>query len=317
MLMRFLIALALAAPLFAQTCTFVVTPANFSIDAAANFTGSVLVTQTPGSACGSYVATTQDKWLHITSPVGGAPGSSVTFIADANLSAAQRTGGMIIGLQSVTVTQAGANCAFGMMPAKQSFPVGGGPGVFSVQANCSWQAASNVAWVGVSASGISDTTVNYSVAANACMDGRSGIITLATSLANPPTLAVTQDGSPGNISLSAYSATVGPADSVGRIRVTTGDVCNWSATTDVNWIQITVGASGTGNGGISYHLLENTSAQRTGSIHVGALAYTITQQAPGPPPVVLSSVTNAANYNTDAVSPGEIVALFGANMGPA
>jgi uncharacterized protein (TIGR03437 family) len=28
-------------------------------------------------------------------------------------------------------------------------------------------------------------------------------------------------------------------------------------------------------------------------------------------------VSNAANYNTDAVSPGEIVALFGDNMGPA
>jgi uncharacterized protein (TIGR03437 family) len=32
---------------------------------------------------------------------------------------------------------------------------------------------------------------------------------------------------------------------------------------------------------------------------------------------VLSSVANAANYNADAVSPGEIVALFGTNMGPA
>jgi uncharacterized protein (TIGR03437 family) len=85
----------------------------------------------------------------------------------------------------------------------------------------------------------------------------------------------------------------------------------------VNWIQITVGATGTGNGGISYHLLENTTAQRVGSIHVGALLYTITQQAPGLPAPVLSSVTNAANYNADAVSPGEIVALFGTNMGPS
>ena len=32
---------------------------------------------------------------------------------------------------------------------------------------------------------------------------------------------------------------------------------------------------------------------------------------------MLSSVSNAANYNADAVSPGEIVALFGSNLGPA
>ena len=157
------------------------------------------------------------------------------------------------------------------------------------------------------------------MAANTCVAARSGTITLQqTNLPKPPTLAVTQDGSPDNISLSAYSATVASAASDGRITVTTGDVCNWSATTDVSWIQITFGATGTGNGGISYHLLENTAAsQRAGGIHVGALTYTITQQAPAAPPVVLSSVSNAANYGTDAVSPGEIVALFGDNMGPA
>src|ERR1035438_4622091 len=90
--------------------------------------------------------------------------------------------------------------------------------------------------------------------------------------ASPPTLAVTQDGSPNNLSLSAYSATVASAASDGRIAVTTGNGCGWSATTDVSWIQITFGASGAGNGGISYHLLANTTTvPRTGNIHVGAL----------------------------------------------
>jgi uncharacterized protein (TIGR03437 family) len=169
----------------------------------------------------------------------------------------------------------------------------------------------------VSASGISDVPVTYSVAANTCALERNGTITLQTNLVKPPTLAVTQDGSPNNISLSDYSATAASAASNGRITVTTGDVCNWSATADVTWIQITVGPTGTGSGGISYHLLENTTAQRTGSIHVGALTYTVTQLAPAAPPVVLKSVSNAANYGTDAVSPGEIVALFGSDMGPA
>ena len=300
--MKFVIAMAFAAPLFAQPCTYVVTPASFNIGAAVT-PGSVLVTQTPGSACGSYIASTKDKWLHINEPSGGLPGSSITFTADANLGAAQRVGGMVIGLQTVTVTQAGANCAFGMTPAKQTFPVGGGPGVLNVQANCSWTASSNASWLSVSAFGISDTTVAYSVAPNICVSPRDGTITLQTSLANPPTLAVTQDGSPANISLSAYSATAGPAASNDRITVTTGLACPWSASSDVSWISITVGSSGTGNGGISYHLLENTSAQRTGSIRVGALTYTITQLAPAPPPVVLSAVANAANYGTDAGSP--------------
>ena len=316
--MRFLIALAFVAPLFAQPCTYVVNPASFSISAAST-PGSVLVTQTPGSACGNYSATTQTPWLHITSDVSGPPGSSVTFIADANLSAIPRIGALSIALTNVTVAQAGANCAFSMTPTSQNIPVDGGTNTFKVQATCGWQATSNVNWITLNANnGISDLPVSYSVAANTCVAARSGTITLQqTNLPKPPQLAVTQDGSPNNISLSAYSATVASAASNGRITVTTGDVCNWSATTDVTWIQITVGSSGTGNGGISYHLLENTTAQRTGSIHLGALTYTITQLAPAPPPVVLKSVSNAANYNTDAVSPGEIVALFGDNMGPA
>ena len=316
--MRVLIALAFAAPLFAQNCTYVVNPPSFSISAA-TFTGTVLVTQTPGSSCGNYSARVSDttNWLHITSEPSGAPGTSVNFIADANLGATPRSGTMSIAVQTVTVTQAGANCAFAMTPKSQNFAVGGGDNTFKVAATCAWQATSNVNWITLNAGGISDVPVNYTVLPNTCAAGRSGTITLLTNLPNPPTLAVTQDGSPNNISLSDYSATVASAASNGRITVTTGDVCIWNATTDVSWIQITFGTPGTGNGGISYHLLENTTAQRTGSIHVGPLTYTITQLAPGPPPVVLKSVASAANYNSDAVSPGEIVALFGDNMGPA
>jgi uncharacterized protein (TIGR03437 family) len=80
---------------------------------------------------------------------------------------------------------------------------------------------------------------------------------------------------------------------------------------------MTTSAGGAGNGSIVYHLIENKSATaRTGIIHVGALSFPVTQQAPPPPPVLLSSVANAANYATDAVSPGEIVTLFGSNLGP-
>src|ERR1017187_8084604 len=298
--MRFLLALAFAAPLCAQ-CTYVVDPPSFSIDAA-TFTGTVHVTQTPGSACGNYSVSvpTQYPWLHITTGPSGTPGDAgVSFIADANQSAIARSGYMTIAPTNVTVTQAGANCTFSMTPASQNFPVAGGTGTFLVQTACGWQATGNVNWIALNNAnnGISGLPVGYTVAANTCVAARSGAISLQqTNLPQPPTLAVTQDGSPNNISLSAYSATVAADASDGRIAVTTGNVCGWNATTDVSWIQITFGASGTGNGGISYHLLANTVAQRAGSIHVGALTYTITQQAPAAPPVVLSSVSNAADY---------------------
>jgi uncharacterized protein (TIGR03437 family) len=319
---RFLIALAFAAPLCAQ-CTYVVDRPSFDISAAA-FTGTVHVTQTPGSACGPYSVSVpaQYPWLHITTGPSGTPGDAgVSFIVDANPNATARSGFITIALTNVTVTQAGATCTFSMTPTSQNFPVAGGSNTFMVQTACGWQATSNAGWISLNSgnNGISGVPVGYSVAANTCVGARGGTITLQqTNLPKPPTLAVTQDGSPDNMSLSAYSATVASTASNGRITVTTGNACSWSATTDVSWIQITFGASGAGNGGISYHLLANTTTvQRVGSMHVGALTYTITQLAPVAPPVVLSSVSNAADYSTDAVSPGEIVALFGSNMGPA
>ena len=320
--MKFLLALAFAAPLFAQTTNcFTVDKTSFSISAA-TYTSTVHVANAAGQACGNYNVNVlpQYDWLHIQGDkVSGTPGDSgVSFTVDQNPLATARSGFMTIALQTVTVFQAGAVCTFSLAPTSQNFPVGGGANTFQVQANCPWQPTSNAAWITVPANGNSGVPVSYSVAANKCATGRSGAISLLqTNLTTPPTLAVTQDGSPNNISLSAYSATVAAAANNGRITVTTDDACYWSATTDVSWIQITFGVSGTGTGGISYHVLDNTTAQRTGSIHVGSLTYTITQLAPVAPPVVLKSVNNAANYNADAVSPGEIVSLFGDNLGPA
>ncbi len=322
--MRFLLALAFAAPLFAQTNCFTVDQTSFNISAA-TYTGTVHVANAPGQACGDYNVKVlpQYDWLHIQGDkVSGTPGDSgVSFTVDQNPLATARSGFMTIALQTVTVFQAGAVCTFSMTPASRNFPVGGGNDTFTVQANCPWQPTSNAAWITVPANGISGVPAGYTVAANTCATARSGAISLLqTNLATPPTLAVTQDGAPNNISLldsnRQNSATVAAPASNGRITVTTGDVCYWSATTDVSWIQITFGTSGTGNGGISYHVLDNTTAQRTGSIHVGSLAYTITQLAPATPSASLKSVASAANYNADAVSPGEIVALFGDNMGP-
>jgi uncharacterized protein (TIGR03437 family) len=314
--MKFLIALAFAAPMLAQNCTWVVTPTSFSISAD-TYTGTVHVTQTQGSACGNYSASTQTPWLHITSLPAGTPGTDVTFSAEQNLAATARSGIMTIATQTVMVTQAGASCAFTITPTTQHYPVAGGNGTFSVQAACLWQAASNVTWISLNTAPNS-SPLGYSVAANSCIDARTGTISLVTNLPSPPSFTVTEDGSPTNMTLSPASVTVAAAESFGRVTVTTGDPCNWSATANQSWIQITFGSTGTGSGGISYHLLANTSnVARTGAIQVGTLTYTITQQAPGPPPPVLTSVANAANYTSDAVSPGEIVVLFGSNMGPA
>jgi uncharacterized protein (TIGR03437 family) len=181
-------------------------------------------------------------------------------------------------------------------------------------------------WLAISpgtAGGTISATVPFTVGSNGCVTSRSGTLILSGStLAKPLVSTVAQDGSPDNFSLSGNSAAADATASDGRFGVNTGAGCGWSASSDVSWMQITGGANGTGTGNIAYHLIANTSAARTGTIRVNAgsgapLVYTVTQAAPGPPAPIIASTNNAANYTTGSVSPGEIITIFGGNMGPA
>jgi uncharacterized protein (TIGR03437 family) len=158
------------------------------------------------------------------------------------------------------------------------------------------------------------------------VSGRSGSITIQTGLPSPPSppiLAIKQDGSAANLTISASTATVASGASDGLLTVSTGLGCGWTAATDVSWLQITAGSSGSSNGRVAYHVQPNTLATRTGNIHVtpagtvGGLLLTVTQPASGPSVPVVTSVANAASYSNTAVSPGEIVTIFGSNLGPA
>mgnify|MGYP002779609825 FL=1 len=62
----------------------------------------------------------------------------------------------------------------------------------------------------------------------------------------------------------------------------TDPACAWTATTSANWIQITGGTAGTGNGGVSYTVAANPNpASRTGTISVGGQSFAVTQAGTG------------------------------------
>src|SRR5439155_167087 len=54
--------------------------------------------------------------------------------------------------------------------------------------------------------------------------------------------------------------------------------CGWTATDSATWITITSGASGTGNGTVSYSVTANTSATpRTGTLTIAGQTFTVNQ----------------------------------------
>jgi M6 family metalloprotease-like protein len=187
---------------------------------------------------------------------------------------------------NVSVSYAPAPACPSSAGAAQSFTAAGGTGKVPVTApaGCSWSAAASVPWISLTSagSGSGNGTVSFSVAANPNISPRWGKITVGGALA-----VVTQAGGVGSITISPQSAEIPASGGTGVISVTTSapDV-PWSYMPTVSWItDIECSCyQSTGSATLRYIVAANTGAQRTGTITVGNLAFTITQDGGGKDP---------------------------------
>lgn len=63
----------------------------------------------------------------------------------------------------------------------------------------------------------------------------------------------------------------------GSFSVTANVGCTWTASSNAAWIQVTQGASGTGNGQVAFSVSANAGASRTGTITAAGKTFTVTQ----------------------------------------
>jgi len=78
--------------------------------------------------------------------------------------------------------------------------------------------------------------------------------------------------------VNAFRAVQAAIGYTGTITVTATQGCNWTASPDVTWITIINGATGTGNGTVTYGVAANpTSTTRTGRITVAGKVFFVTQ----------------------------------------
>jgi hypothetical protein len=70
------------------------------------------------------------------------------------------------------------------------------------------------------------------------------------------------------------------------VSVTTTSGCSWSAVSNVPWITIGAGGSGTGSGTVTYNVAVNmTTSARTGTLSVGAQILTVVEAASSGAPI--------------------------------
>lgn len=289
----------------AAPCSFTLAPTTQTI-AAAGGTGGITITTTAGC---TWSATSNATWLTVTGSTTGTASGTVTFAVTANTGTG-RSATITVGGQQATVQQSGtpgpAPCDSAIAPVGQSFGAPGGassPISVTAAAGCAWTARSTDAWITVTggATGTGNGTVTFSVAANSGA-ARTGTITIAGQ-----TFTVNQEALPVpptcSIAIAPESQSVGHTSGTGTtIAVTTGPPCAWTATRNVGWLTVLTGASGTGNGTVTFRVDANTTGiARTGSLTIGGRTFAV-EQAAAPCTYTLnpSRIDSPASGNTGA-----------------
>ncbi|MBK9163426.1 MAG: hypothetical protein IPM21_05835 [Acidobacteria bacterium] len=242
-------------------------------------TSSFTVIQSVG--CGGFTPVANQAWISVT----GSSAGTVNFSVASN-SGAQRAGAISVNFSNgqfftfvnFNITQLAPGCSYSLSPTSANAGSSGGNGSISLTttAGCNWTAVSSAPWLTITggSSGSGSGTISYSVQAN------SGPARSATITAGGQTFTINQASgclffiNPLNRSLSSAGGT-------GTFNVTSSNSgCTRSAASNVPWIVITGGSSGSGSGVISYTVSANTAGNpRTGTITVMSATFKVNQAA--------------------------------------
>ena len=251
-------------------CTIDVSPLSLNVEAGG---GTRTINVSAGSGC-VWAASSSQPWITLASGASGSGSGTVTINVAAD-SGPARSGAVTVAGQTVTITQ-GDGCTFAIAPDSQSVASSGGSGSVTVAAGagCAWTATSAQPWITITSgsSGNGNGTVNFTVASTGG-PARSGTMTIAGR-----TFTINQ-GQGCSFSLATTSASAPAGGASGSFDVRTADGCGWAANSNANWLSITAGATGSGNGTVRYTAAANTGPQRTGTLTAGGQTFTVTQSA--------------------------------------
>jgi uncharacterized protein (TIGR03437 family) len=130
---------------------------------------------------------------------------------------------------------------------------------------------------------------------------------------------LTPTGSPCTYSVSLTTWQAPASGGSLTVGIGTAASCTWAVTGLPGWMTISGASSGAGSASVALAVLpNNTGATLSATVLVAGVSVTVTQPAAASaalPPI--KSVVNAASYIGGAVSPGELVTIFGTGIGPA
>ncbi len=226
-----------------------------------------------------WAASSSQSWATISKGTSGTGTGNISVQLAQNSGGTARTAMLTIGNQSVIITQASSSCNYSLSQYNVSQGTAGGPVSVNVTtgAGCPWSVTNNYGGaitVTSGASGTGNGTVNLSVGANDGLNARTFRLSIGTNQ-----LTVTQSGT-CTFTLNPTSATFTAAGGTGSVGVTpSSGACTWNASSNVPWITVTGGFSGTGNGTVNYSVAASNTAAQSGTIAIGGMNFSVTQAA--------------------------------------
>ena len=173
----------------------------------------------------------------------------------------------------LTVTQA-PGCTYLVQPLTNTVPAAGGNVTVSVVSPDAspWSASTDVPWISLAggSSGSGNGSVTFTVAATSG-PARSGSATVAGQR-----VTVSQ-GVACSYSIAPASATIPSSGGSGKIAVTAGEGCEWTASSPSSWLSVTPGAKGTGSGEVVYTAAPTTGPGRSATMTIAGQTFTLNQ----------------------------------------
>ena len=261
--------------------------------------GAGSITMVAPSSC-NWSASKSATWITIDSGSNGSGNGTVNYTVTANTETISRTTTITVAGKNHEVTQDPRPCVasdYSISPLSRPFTFGADTGTIDVAAtsDCEWITSESASWITITsgASGNGNGTVSYTITANTSTSPRSAIITAAGR-----SHEVTQDPRPcvaSDYAISPTSRSFTSDADTGTIDVVATSGCGWNASESANWITITSGSNGIGNGTVGYSVTVNTGASsRTAIITAAGNSHTVTQD---PAPCTYSISPNSLSFD--------------------
>jgi hypothetical protein len=237
----------------------------------------------------SWAASGGAAWLVFTSSSNGLGEGTIGYRAAANTEPVARRATVEVNNVAVTIAQDAAACRFTASPLTHNVGAGGGSVTVHVEthASCPWNATTNADWITIASgtAGAGNGAVGLTIAPNSGPH-RNAVVQVAGA-----SVAIAQaDGSPAappppvqptppscTYAIQPTGQTIAAGGGPGTVTVTAGPTCGWSATSNVGWISVTSGSTGTGNGSVAFSVAANNGGSRTGTLSIAGHAFTLTQ----------------------------------------